>query len=205
VSRKSDMAASGGRVAHDGDASSTTRWTAILDRVSKGDPSAKDRLWSAVYDDLHRRAKQILWRRNASLRPTELVQEVFLRFERQRKTPRNRPHFRAIAARLMYRVLLDHLESRNRRERARVTLSEGDIPSQPALDVDALALRGAIELLETEDPRAATIVVYRFFGELTITEIAAELGLTERHVYRLWRFARARLLAELEDRAVCEA
>ena len=178
---------------------STASLTTILGRVADGDASAKDALWHRVYEELHDRARHILWRRNASLRPTEMVQEVFLKFESQRKTPLNRTHFRAVAARLMYRVLLDHLESRGRRERARVTLHEEELPASSAFDVDALALRQAMERLEADEPRLAAIVVYRFFGDLTMAEIAEELELTERHVYRLWRFARARLLSELES------
>jgi len=58
-------------------------------------------------------------------------------------------------------------------------------------------LATAIGQLQAEDPRAGTIVVLRFFGDLTLEEIALGLGVSERTVKRDWRAARIWLFERL--------
>jgi RNA polymerase sigma factor (sigma-70 family) len=61
-------------------------------------------------------------------------------------------------------------------------------------------LNEALEILEAKQPRLAEIVLLRYFTGLTIEETASALGLTSRTVSRDWRFARAWLMAHVEER-----
>src|SRR6185369_3868844 len=84
--------------------------TLLLERWTEGDASALDRLMPLVYDELHRLAVNYLRRerREHTLQPTALVNELYLKIFDQRTNWRNRAHFYGIAAQLMRRILVDH-------------------------------------------------------------------------------------------------
>ncbi len=75
-----------------------------------------------------------------------------------------------------------------------VSLMFSDDLQEVGMDADRfLALDGALNQLESEDPRAAEITRLRFFAGLTMANIAETLSLSERTVHREWTFARTRL------------
>jgi RNA polymerase sigma-70 factor, ECF subfamily len=112
----------------------------------------------------------------------------------------DRNHFLGIAARLMRRVLVDHARRRafQKRggDRAHVALDEAMAVLEPR-DFNLLALDRALESLAALDPRKATVVERRFFGGLSVDEIAASLGVSADTVKRDWRLAKLWLLREL--------
>ena len=140
-----------------------------------------------------------------TLRPTALVNEVYLKFERQsRLQAQSRTHFLALAALAMRQVLKDHARIKGAAKRGGgkvlfVTLDEVTAVSSRR-DESWDDLQWALEKLEKNDPRAAKVAVLRFFGGLTEPEIAAELGLSERTVREDWIYARAFLRKELSAR-----
>ena len=89
----------------------------------------------------------------------------------------------------MRRVLVDCARKR-RRKGVQVSL---DIEHHPhaAGSVDVLALHHALEAFESKFPRQARIVELRFFGGLTIKEVAEELEISVATVERDWVFAKA--------------
>ena len=105
----------------------------------------------------------------------------------------------------MRQVLVDHARRRNAQKRPpeneRIDIS--DITSALACEVDVVKLDGVIDRLEKVDARQASIVELRFFGGLSVDEIAAQLEISPRTVGREWRMARAWLRralgAEAED------
>jgi len=60
-----------------------------------------------------------------------------------------------------------------------------------------LALEDALERLAAVDEREARIVTLRFYGGLTVEEVAVVLGVSKRTVEADWRHARAWLQREL--------
>jgi RNA polymerase sigma factor (TIGR02999 family) len=60
-----------------------------------------------------------------------------------------------------------------------------------------LALDSALERLRQLDARQEQVVELRFFGGLSVGEIAEVLGISERTVKRDWSMARAWLHAEI--------
>jgi len=165
-------------------------------------PATTDEWLPLVYEDLRRiAARQLLGeRREHTLQATAIVHEAYLRLCQgpEGRWP-SRAHFFAFAARLMRRVLVDYARSRSRRKRFggfRVTLAEVATPA--AVDLDLLALDQALRRLEELDAQKVAIVELRFFGGLTLDEIAAELGLSPETVGRQWRRAKAWLYLALE-------
>jgi RNA polymerase sigma factor (TIGR02999 family) len=178
----------------------------------QGDQDAVDELFRLVYDDLRVLARQHLRRRRPgdTLGPTALVHEVYLRFA-QRSSPDlvDRNHFVALVARAMRMVIVDHWrrkQSRKRAPQAPVSESPEDVVAPHALfPIDILALDEALCRLSELDARQAQVVELRFFGGLSLDEIAAMFGVSERTVKREWQKARAflyhamRSLGELRD------
>jgi RNA polymerase sigma factor (TIGR02999 family) len=136
-----------------------------------------------------------------TLQPTALVHEAFLKMAAQRTGCVDEAHFRALASIAMRRVLADHM-------RARSSLKRGGGRRGGGLCLDTLgsgaacdagALHEALEELEAMSPRVATLVIYRFFGDLSVAEAAARLGISESTAEADWRFARVWLQDRMRE------
>jgi RNA polymerase sigma factor (TIGR02999 family) len=92
-------------------------------------------------------------------------------------------------------VIVDHWrrkQARKRHPQAPVSASLDDVAAPEALPpVDILALDEALRRLSELDARQAQVVELRFFGGLTLDEIGAMIGVSERTVKREWQKARA--------------
>ena len=178
--------------------------TQLLVRWSSGDPDAAERLLPLVYGELRRIAARQLRRERAghTLQATAIVHEAYMRFAAHPglEWP-SRAHFFAFSAHLIRRILVDYARRRNRAKREglaeKITFVE---MADPALEKspDLVALDEALSSLEKVDPRKATVVELKFFGGLTLDEIAAQLGISEETVSREWRRARAWLYSTLQ-------
>lgn len=180
-----------------------TPLTQLLAAAGAGDASAHEKLWSAVYDELHSLAQRQMAAEAAgrTLHPTALVHEAYLRLiGGGDATWASRRHFFAAAAKAMRRIRLDDARRRNRLKRGggkqREPLGEG-----PALfdddPAEVLAVDEALSKLERVDHRKAEVVKLRYFAGLTVDETAQALDLGSRTVDKEWRLARAWLYREL--------
>ena len=175
--------------------------TDLLVAWERGDASALAQLVPVVYDELRRVARtQLAGERRLTLQPTALVHEAYLKLVDQRAANwQNRAHFFAIAARLMRRVIMKRVRRHHAGKRgggvAPLSLDAVDIglPDRPP---DLLRLDDALARLAAFDPRQAEIVELRFFGGLSVEEVAAALGVSTGTVKREWRTARAWLHKE---------
>ncbi len=184
------------------------RYTARVTKEPRpGTPCFRDghgaELLAAVYDQLRAVAQRRMAEENPghTLQATALVHEAFLRIGQDRRVPFESPaHFYAAAAEAMRRILLDHARSRNALKRggggARERLSVVDLAEATDPD-EILALDQALERLEGAEPTVAAVVRLRFFAGLTGEQTAEALGVSARHVDRLWVYARAWLLREM--------
>ena len=172
-------------------------------------------LMPLVYDELRRIAARYMSRERPgqTLQATALVNEAFVRLAAER--PRefaNRTHFLAIAALSMRQILVQRARSRRAAKRGgaphRITLDDSNLdPAQVAAgfrsadqspgDIDILALDEALSRLAAVDPEQARIVELRYFGGLTVEEVAEALDISPATVKRHWTVARAWLHKEL--------
>jgi len=135
-------------------------------------------------------------RGESSLRPTELVAEVYLKLVDSPVTAwENRAHFLGITSRAMRRLLVDLARSQaapaGRRSSA---IGGGRMPLDTASLDDVLMLEDAVARL---DERQRRIVEYRFFGGMSEDEIGHLLGLSTQGVRREWIKARAWIYSAL--------
>jgi RNA polymerase sigma factor (TIGR02999 family) len=178
--------------------------TAMLSEIRAGSPDAKGRLIRAIYDELLQTARGLMRRerRGHTLEPGALVNEALLRLLSGEALPEisDGRNLRAAAAQAMRQVLVDHARRRNagKREgqRARVPL-DAVLATFDEQGLDVIDLHQALERLAQAHPRPAQVVTLRFFGGLTIPEIAATFGVSDTTIETDWRFARAWLRGQL--------
>jgi RNA polymerase sigma factor (TIGR02999 family) len=156
-----------------------------------------------VYDELRHLAASCLRdeRPGHTLQPTALVHEAYMRLVDQREVAwRNRPHFLAIAARVMRRVLLQHARARGAGKRGggapRVSLDLA-LNVFAKRDISATELSNTLQELEKLDPRQAQIVELRFFGGLSIEQTAEVMAISAATVKREWTIAKMWLEREM--------
>lgn len=167
-----------------------------------GDRSSFDQLYSRLYGELRDAARgQLRHYHGATLDPTALVHEAYMRLVDERDVPwEDRVHFIAVAARAMRRAVVDHLRERMALKRGggrpHVTLVPELVGESHAPET-LIAIDHALSTLETFNERLAQVGESRLFGGLTEEETAAALGVSVRTVQRDWRRARAWLQEEL--------
>ena len=168
-------------------------------------PESSQELLALVYGELRKIAQSRMASERAghTLQATALVHEAYMKLVGTEDIQwEGRRHFYGAAAEAMRRVLIDHARRVKSEKRGggamRVTLGGVDVESEYDPD-QFLALTDAMEKLEQEDERSATVVRLRFFSGLSVEEIAKTLEVSERTVHREWTFARARLFELLDD------
>jgi RNA polymerase sigma factor (TIGR02999 family) len=178
--------------------------TAILGEVRAGRADAQERLVRVIYAELRRIAGGLMRRERPghTLQPSALVHEALLRLldgDTLADVP-NRRHLFAAAAQAMRQVLVDHARRRHAAKRlgGRIRRPLDDaLVAYEAQGLDVLALHDALDHLARSNPRQAQVVTLRFFGGLSVPEVAAALEVSDTTVEGDWRFARAWLHDQL--------
>jgi RNA polymerase sigma factor (TIGR02999 family) len=180
--------------------------TQLLKAMKSGDPSAAEQLLPMVYSELHRLAASYMRRerQDHTLQPTALINEAYLRMAQEDIDWQNREHFIGVAAHVMRRVLVDYARTHNAEMRGgglkRVELEEGLAISVENSE-EILSLDEALHRLTELNPRQGRVVELRYFGGLSVEQIASILGIAPRSVKRDWALARIWLFKELKANA----
>jgi RNA polymerase sigma-70 factor (ECF subfamily) len=178
--------------------------TQLLNAMTRGDSGAAEKLLPLVYTELHRLAASYMRRERPdhTLQATALINEAYLRLARGDEQWNNREHFIGMAANVMRHVLVDYARAHKAQQRdggmKRVELREELAISAEKLE-EVVALNEALRSLESLHPRQGKVVELRYFGGLSLEQIASLLGVSERSVKRDWSLARIWLFRELEQ------
>jgi RNA polymerase sigma factor (TIGR02999 family) len=183
--------------------------TAMLHAWMAGETGALDRLMATVQAEMRRLARVHMRRerRDHTLQPTALVNEIYLRLVDLRAMRwKDRAHFFNLVSTLMRRVLVDAARARaagkRRRSRLCVTFNDARLADPAAVqDFDMLALNEVLTRLAVIDERKARVVELRFFGGLNVEETASTLGISVETVARDWRTAKIWLRREMAREA----
>jgi RNA polymerase sigma factor (TIGR02999 family) len=172
-----------------------------------GKAEAKD-LFEQLYPELHTMAQRYMRHEyNAeTLEATGLVHEAYMKLVDQNRVDwQGRTHFLAVSAQAMRRILVDNARKKGRNKRGgdvqKISLDDAWMAMSPEKEEHVLAIEEAIEKLEMLDPQQAEIVVLRFFGGLTMQDIADQYGWGKRKVESEWTMIKAWLRKELEGYA----
>jgi RNA polymerase sigma-70 factor, ECF subfamily len=182
--------------------SDTHEVTRLLAQWAKGDQQALDNLTPLVYTELRQLAASYLRKEQQghTLQPTALVHEAYLRLVDQR-TPKfqDRSHFFGVAARLMRQILVDHARQKRAGKRGGLKVSLEEVVSfQQEVRQDLLALDRGLNALQKVDARKCKAVELRYFGGLSMEEIAQSLEVSAVTVRRDLRLAEAWLYHEMQ-------
>ena len=197
--------------------------TQILERLEGDDPEAVRQLFTVVYDELRKLATQQLQSEQPgqTLQATALVHEAWLRLmvsgtdesdgHRAHELAgraenaggwKCRSHFFGAAAEAMRRILIDNARRKNR-------LKRGGNMHRTTLDLDAVidtqgddmleALDHALQKFEAVDPIASELVKLRYFAGMSLHDAGIVLKIAPRTADRLWAYAKAWLLREMQS------
>jgi RNA polymerase sigma factor (TIGR02999 family) len=179
-------------------------FTLVLGRARAGDERARGELVALVYDELRGVAARLMRRERAdhTLSPTAVVHEAVIRLlgEAVFDKAADRSFLLASAARAMREVLIDHAR---RRAAGRRGGGRRRVPLDAVVDyfdghgLDVVAVHEALDRLAEMDGRQAQVMTLRYFGGMTVPEVAAALGVAAVTVERDWRLARAWLAGRL--------
>jgi RNA polymerase sigma factor (TIGR02999 family) len=180
--------------------------TELLLSWSKGSTAALEDLVPLIYPELRRLARRYMQREDPAhtLQTSALINEAYLRLVDQRSIEwQDRAHFFAVAAQVMRHILIDHARRHQAAKRGagafHVALDEAETVSENRA-AEFVALDDALTKLATIDERKSRIVELRFFGGLTVEDVARLLGLSPITIKREWRSARAWLQREIRQR-----
>ena len=179
----------------------------LLRRAQAGDEKSAAALLATTYEELRGMAERLMARERPAhtLTPTALVHEAAAKILGRDAGPlKDRAHVLGYAAVAMRRVLVDHARGRATQKRGGAAGGRAQLHSGIALTddrgpepLDVLALDEALLRLTGLHSRQARVVEMRFFGGLTVEEVAAALGVSAPTVESDWRMARTWLHREL--------
>jgi RNA polymerase sigma factor (TIGR02999 family) len=177
--------------------------TVLLSQIRGGRAEAAEELIPLIYGELKKLAASCMRdeRPGATLQPTALVHEVYLRLIGQRDAGwQNRAHFFGLAASLMRRILLDSARRRHAAKRGSGTKAVPADLVPIAVDdriEELLIVDQCLERLAAFDEQQARLVEMRFFAGLTVEEIAEVTGISAATVKRELASAKAWLHREM--------
>lgn len=180
--------------------------SSLMGEAERGDLSVSEKLFAALYADLHRLAQRELVRRGkgVSLSPTTLLHEAYLDIARQKgPTFPDEAHFMGYAVRVMRGLIIDNVRRRGALKRGgHFEITQlGSVPAEDQADERELtSLSDALDELGRTDPPLAQVVDLKFFCGFSFAEIAALHNVSERTAQRQWEKARIYLHRSLRGR-----
>lgn len=178
--------------------------TRILVAIEQGDARAADELLPLIYEELRLLAAQKLSheRPGQTLQATALVHEAYIRLvDAKDQSWNSRGHFFGAAAEAMRRILVENARRKSSLKRGgdrqRIGLSEANLATESPSD-DLLALDEALNRLSAKEPSIAELVKLRYFGGLTIDQVAEIQAISRRTAIDHWAYARSWLAREVK-------
>jgi RNA polymerase sigma-70 factor (ECF subfamily) len=179
--------------------------TSLLNKLAAGNQEAAAQLVPLVYEELRRLAARRLRqeRPDHTLQATALVHEAYVKLAAQRSAKwQNRAQFFGVASQVMRRILVDYARGQQRIRRGgkqqKVSLDDVLLVS-PERTEEVLSVHESLSRLEKLDARQARIVELRYFGGLTVEEIAEVVGISTKTVMRELNVAKAWLYGDLKE------
>jgi RNA polymerase sigma-70 factor (ECF subfamily) len=179
--------------------------TFLLNKLAAGDQEAAAQLVPLVYQELrHLAARRLRHERpDHTLQATALVHEAYVKLAAQRDAKwQNRAQFFGVASQVMRRILVDYARGQQRIRRGgkqqKVSLDDVLLVSADRTE-EVLSVHESLSRLEKLDARQARLVELRYFGGLTVEEIAEVVGVSTKTVMRELNVAKAWLYGNLKD------
>lgn len=175
----------------------------LIERYIKGNLEARNELIELMHTEISSIASAVLRReqRHVSIVTGDLVNDSMIRLMQSKVLNiTDKAHFLALCAKVMRQTLLDMAKERGRDKRKgfHVTLTDAKDDRQTS-SVDLIYIERAIQKLYEIDPVRATVVELKYFGGMSVEEIANVLEISPATVKRKWSAARLWLMKTLDD------
>ena len=170
--------------------------SSLIASAERGDRSAAEGLFAALYAELHRLARRELARSGGgvTLGATTLLHEAYLDMSgRSAASFPDRGRFMAYAARVMRGLIVDYARERQavkRGGRFEITSLRTNAADEIADSRELSRVSEALDELAEVEPLLAEVVDLKFFCGFSFAEIAAMRGVSERTIQRSWEKAR---------------
>lgn len=164
----------------------------LLHRWQNGEEDARNQLIARLHPELSQiAAARLRGERNASLSTGDLINDVVIKMlQADKSSLADRAHFIALASRMMRQILIDHARQKAAGKRRHVKV-ELTTRVDGAQRFDLIELEAALMRLTAIDPQLTDLVEMRYFGGMTVEDVAQVTGLSEPTVKRRWQTARA--------------
>lgn len=168
----------------------------LLIEAQQGNPESREKiaLWMIGISKNH--AKRVIRTKQLTVAESSLVSNVLVKLIRGNTIERAPDIYYLIASitRATRQIICDHFRSidRVRRSLKQATLTDAPWFQKVVSDqnIDHIDLENAIDQLQQIHPRKAAIVNLRFYCEMSTTEVAKTLGISESTVENDSRLAR---------------
>jgi len=177
----------------------------LAEATERGDRSAADALFAALYSELHRLARRELARQGVplGLSATTLLHQAYLDMAaREGPAFPDRARFMGYAARVMRGLIIDHARNRQAQKRGglfEITSLTTGVQENPVDYLELERIGEALDQLGKMEPSLAEIVDLKFFCGFSFSEIATMRAVSERTVQRNWEKARIYLHRNLRE------
>jgi RNA polymerase sigma factor (TIGR02999 family) len=178
---------------------------ALIAAAERGEGTAAEALFRALYDKLHGLAKRELAQRGsgASLGVTTLLHEAYLDMAERKGTAfPDQARFMRYAARVMRGLIIDHARSGRANKRGgqfEITALDTNVAENATDEKELTQISEALDELAKVDAALAELVDLKFFCGFSFPELAIMRGVSERTVQRQWEKARIYLHRSIQS------
>jgi len=152
-------------------------------------------------DEVYQRLKEIARGqrfkiKGTGINTTALVNEAWIKSQKQSKSFTDRNHFFAYSALAMRHILINEAK-KNQLITYIDSQNYNDVPVFQE-STYLLDLEKHLKKLKTFDKKLEVVFTYKFFGDMEFTDIAEVMGTSERTVFRNWKKAKAMLAVAMQ-------
>jgi RNA polymerase sigma factor (TIGR02999 family) len=182
--------------------------TQLLNDWRNGDKQARSGVLEFIYPYLRELASKRMRGQHWTMSATEFANEAALELANVSRVQwENREHLKAIAAKVLRRVIVDHQRARMSAKRGgAVAKVDFDVAAKEAIetfsgDDNWIDVDRALTELERIDAMAFNVAELKIFSGMTAEEIATNCSLSLSGMWRQWGFARVWLSDRLASYA----
>lgn len=181
---------------------SASQVTALLNQASLGNKQVLNDVYELLYTDIKAIAGFQLRQLNTgqTITPTVLAHECYLKLYQTENIPiQTKRHFLNCLAKTMRMYLIDALRAKSSQKRKGQQVNSGitEFVGDENVSFKLIEIDLILDQIVQVDEKLAEILQYKLIFNLTFSDIATVLDLSERQVMRLWKQAKALLMAML--------
>jgi RNA polymerase sigma factor (TIGR02999 family) len=172
----------------------------LLVKWRAGELDARNTLIARIHPELQSiAAARLRSSHSSSLSTGDLINDAVIRISvAEGLQITDRSHMLALASRVMRNILVDHARSKmsDKRRHHKVEINT-QVDGEQRFDL--IALDSTLIRLKALDSQLAELVEMRYFGGMTVGDVAEVTGMSEATVKRRWIVARAWLVDALNN------